>query len=120
MKLTFSKGLGTIITEDISSVEYQANGSNTVNGVEISGDPGAQASYAFTLTVNAVENETVDEKTQQITVQGAGGSGVTATIVLNQTAGDPTLEVSPTSIDVPQDGSEVSVQVTTNTTFTVS
>lgn len=45
---------------------------------------------------------------------------VKATIVLNQTAGDPTLEVSPTSIDVPQDGSEVSVQVTTNTTFTVS
>ena len=39
---------------------------------------------------------------------------------LNQTAGDPTLEVSPTSIDVPQDGSEVQVQVTTNTTFTVS
>ena len=72
------------------------------------------------LPTNAVENETVDEKTQQITVQGAGGSGVTATIVLNQTAGDPTLEVSPTSIDVPQDGSEVSVQVTTNTTFTVS
>ena len=60
-KLTFSKGSGTIITKDISSVEYQANGSNTVNGVEISGDPGAQASYAFTLTVNAVENETVDE-----------------------------------------------------------
>ena len=67
-KLTFSKGLGTIITKDISSVEYQANGSNTVNGVEISGDPGAQASYAFTLTINAVENETVDEKTQQITL----------------------------------------------------
>lgn len=119
-KLTFTKGSGTIITEDISSVEYQANGSNTINGVEISGDPGAQASFAFTLTINAVENETVDEKTQQITVQGAGGSGVTATITLNQTAGDPTLEVSPTSIDVPQDGSEISVQVTTNTTFTVS
>lgn len=72
------------------------------------------------MLARSVENETVDEKTQQITVQGAGGSGVTATIVLNQTAGDPTLEVSPTSIDVPQDGSEVSVQVTTNTTFTVS
>lgn len=119
-KLTFSKGSGTIITEDISSVEYQANGSNTINGVKISGDPGAQASFAFTLTINAVENETIDEKTQQITVQGAGGSGVTATITLNQTAGDPTLEVSPTSINVPQDGSEISVQVTTNTTFTVS
>lgn len=119
-KLIFSKGSGSIITEDISSVKYQANGSGTINGVEIDGDPGAQAFFAFTLTLNAVENETVDEKTQQIIVQGAGGSGVTATITLNQTAGDPTLEVNPTSIDVPQDGSEVSVQVTTNTTFTVS
>lgn len=119
-KLTFSKGSGTIITEDISSVEYQANGLDTVNGVEIFGDPGAQASFAFTLTIDAVENETVDEKIQQITVKGAGGSEVTATIILNQTAGDPTLEVNPTSINVPQDGSEVSVQVTTNTTFTVS
>lgn len=66
------------------------------------------------------EYETVDARTQQITVEGAGGSSVSATLTLNQTAGDPTLEVSPTSIDVPQDGSEVQVQVTTNTTFTVS
>lgn len=83
-------------------------------------DPGATAQYTFTLTLNAVENETVGARTQQITVEGAGGSSVSATLTLNQTAGDPTLEVSPTSIDVPQDGSEVQVQVTTNTTFTVS
>lgn len=57
---------------------------------------------------------------KNITDEGAGGSSVSATLTLNQTAGDPTLEVSPTSIDVPQDGSEVQVQVTTNTTFTVS
>lgn len=119
-KLTFKKGAGDIITEDISSIEYQANGSTTVNGVAIDGDPGATAQYTFTLTLNAVENETVDARTQQITVEGAGGSSVSATLTLNQTAGDPTLEVSPTSINVPQDGSEVQVQVTTNTTFTVS
>ena len=113
-KLTFKKGAGDIITEDISSIEYQAN------GVAIDGDPGATAQYTFTLTLNAVENETVDARTQQITVEGAGGSSVSATLTLNQTAGDPTLGVSPTSIDVPQDGSEVQVQVTTNTTFTVS
>lgn len=119
-KLTFKKGAGDIITEDISSIEYQANGSNTVNGVAIDGDPGATAQYTFTLTLNAVENETVDAKIQQITVEGAGGSSVSATLTLNQTAGDPVLVVSPTSINVPQDGSEVQVQVTTNTTFTVS
>lgn len=106
--------------DNVLYFEYQANGSNTVNGVAIDGDPGATAQYTFTLTLNAVENETVDARTQQITVEGAGGSSVSATLTLNQTAGDPTLEVSPTSIDVPQDGSEVQVQVTTNTTFTVS
>lgn len=119
-KLTFKKGAGDIITEDISSIEYQANGSNTVNGVVIDGDPGATAQYIFTLTLNAAENETIDARTQQIIVEGAGGSSVSATLTLNQTAGDPTLEVSPTFINVPQDGSEVQVQVTTNTTFTVS
>lgn len=51
----------------------------------------------------------------EIIVKGTNGL-----VEFNQTAGDPTLEVSPTSINVPQDGSEVSVQVTTNTTFTVS
>lgn len=51
----------------------------------------------------------------EIIVKGTNGL-----VEFNQTAGDPTLEVSLTSINVPQDGSEVSVQVTTNTTFTVS
>ena len=118
-KLTFTKGSGEIIPADIASLEYQANGSAATNGVDIEGDPGAMAQYEFTLTLDAVANETIEGKTQQIVVQGASTS-VKATITLNQTAGDPTLEVSPVSVDVPQDGSEVSVQVTTNTSFTVA
>lgn len=119
-KLTFTKGSGDIVTADISSITYQAAGENTVNGVAIEGDPGATAKYAFTLTLQGTENDTVEARSQQITVVGGGGAEITATITLNQTAGDPTLEVTPTTIDVPQDGSEVSVQVTTNTTFTVA
>jgi hypothetical protein len=119
-KLTFTKGSGDIVTADISSITYQAAGENTVNGVAIEGDPGATAKYAFTLTLQGIENDTVEARSQQITVVGGGGAEITATITLNQTAGDPTLEVTPTTIDVPQNGSEVSVQVTTNTTFTVA
>lgn len=119
-KLTFTKGSGDIVTADISSITYQAAGENTVNGVAIEGDPGATAKYAFTLTLQGTENDTVEARSQQITVVGGGGAEITATITLNQTAGDPTLEVTPTTIDVPQDGSEVSVQVTTNTTFMVA
>ena len=46
--------------------------------------------------------------------------GQKATTTLNQTAGDPFIEVNPTTIDVPQDGSAVQVTVDTNTTFTVT
>ena len=118
-KLTFTKGSGEIITADIASISYQAAGKTTTNGQAIEGDPGATASYNFTLTLNAAANSTVSARSQAITVK-ANSTTVTASITLNQTAGDPTLEVSPTSITVPQDGSEVSVSVTTNTTFTVS
>jgi hypothetical protein len=118
-KLTFTKGSGDIVTADIASITYQAAGKSTVNGAAIEGDPGATASYNFTLTLNAAANTTVKARSQQITVK-ANSTSVTATITLNQTEGDPTLSIKPETITVPQDGSEVSVQVTTNTTFTVS
>lgn len=118
-KLTFTKGSGDIVTADITSITYQAAGKSTVNGAAIEDDPGATASYNFTLTLNAAANTTVNARSQQITVK-ANSTSVTATITLNQTEGDPTLSINPETITVPQDGSEVSVQVTTNTTFTVS
>lgn len=118
--LTFSKGAGSIISADIAAVEYEANGDPATSGVAIDGDPGAKAQYVFTLQLTAEANTTVEEKTQTITVTAQGGSSITATITLNQTAGDPTLQVSPSSVDVPQDGTEVNVTVTTNTTFTVT
>ena len=117
--LTFTKGSGEIITTDISALSYTANGSSATNGVKIDDDPGASAKYAFSIQLDATANDTIESRTQQITVK-AESTSVSATITLNQTAGDPTLGVSPTSVDVPQDGSEVSVQVTTNTTFTVA
>lgn len=118
--LTFSKGAGSIISADIAAVEYEANGDPATSGVAIDGDPGAKAQYVFTLQLTAEANTTVDEKTQTITVTAQGGSSIVATITLNQTTGDPTLQVSPSSVDVPQDGTEVNVTVTTNTTFTVT
>lgn len=119
-KLTFTKGTGSIITADISAVKYQAGGVETTNGVAITGDPGAKAKYNFTITLSAAANETIEARSQQIIVTGAGGTGVKATITLNQTAGDPTLSVSPAEVDVPQNGAEVSVQVITNSEFTVA
>lgn len=117
-KITFSKGTGAIISADISAIEFTANGAKATSGTAISGDPGAKAKYSFSLTLTAAENETIEARTQQIIAKANGGQK--ATVTLKQTAGDPFIEVAPTNIDVPQDGSAVQVSVDTNTTFTVT
>ena len=117
-KITFSKGTGSIIKADISAIKFTANGAEATSGTNISGDPGAKAKYSFTLTLTAAANETIESRTHQIIAKANGGQKATAT--LKQTAGDPFIEVAPTKIDVPQDGSAVQVTVDTNTTFTVT
>lgn len=117
-KITFSKGTGDIIGADLSVIKFTANGAAATSGTNISGDPGAKAKYSFSLTLTAAGNETIEARTQQIIATANGGQR--ATITLNQTAGDPFIEVAPTNIDVPQDGSAVQVTVDTNTTFTVT
>lgn len=116
--LTFSKGTGAIIAADISAISYQANAAVATSGTAIPGDPGATKKYAFELTLTAAKNTTISERTQQITVTTKGSK--TATVTLKQASGDPYLNIDKTSVNVPQDGSAVTLQVTTNTTFTVS
>jgi hypothetical protein len=117
-KITFSKGIGAIIGAEISAIKFTANGAEATSGTNISGDPGAKAKYSFSLTLTAAENETIEARTQQIIAKANGGQK--AAVTLKQTAGDPFIEVAPTNIDVPQDGSAVQVTVDTNTTFTVT
>lgn len=117
-KITFSKGTGKIISANIEAIKFTANGAEATSGIAINGDPGAKAKYSFSLTLTASANETIQARTQQIIAKVNGGQ--MATVTLNQTAGDPFIEVIPTSIDVPQDGSAVQVTVDTNTTFTVT
>lgn len=116
--ITFAKGAGDIIAADVSAIAYQANGAAATSGADIKGDPGATKKFAFILTLDAAENTTISERTQQITATTKGTKS--ATITLKQAAGDPYLEIDKTSVNVPQDGSGVTINVTTNTTFTVS
>lgn len=117
-KITFSKGTGDIIGANLAAIKFTANGATATSGIAISGDPGAKAKYSFSLTLTAAANETIEARTQQIIATADGGQKTT--ITLNQTAGDPFIEVAPTTIDVPQNGSAVQVSVDTNTTFTVT
>lgn len=118
LKITFSKSTGNIIGANISAIKFVANGAEATSGINISGDPGAKAKYSFSLTLTAAANETIEARTQQIIATANGGQKATAT--LKQTAGDPFIEVLPTSVDVPQNGSAVQVTVDTNTSFTVT
>lgn len=117
-KITFSKGTGDIISADLTAIKFTVNGATATSGTNISNDPGAKAKYSFSLALIAAANETIQARTQQIIAMAEGGQK--ATVTLNQTAGDPFIEVAPTEIDVPQDGSAVQVSVDTNTTFTVT
>lgn len=117
-KITFSKGTGAIVGAEISAINFTANGAAATSGTNIPGDPGAKAKYSFSLTLTAAENETIEARTQQIIARAEGGQK--AMVTLNQTAGDPFIGVTPTKIDVPQNGSAVQVTVDTNTTFTVT
>lgn len=115
-KLTFSwVGSGA----DVSLPDtYSANGATTSNGAAITGDPGASNQFAFSLTLTVPENETVSTVTRVLKVTASGGQY--AQISMEQAAGDPTLSLSTDSITIPQDGTAVSVTVTSNTSWTVS
>ena len=119
-KLEFGVEGGDIIEEDLGEKNYTVEeDTNAVNGVNINGDPGADHKYAFSIELNYVLNDTVESRTQVFTIQGSSES-TKQTLTITQSTGAARLEVTPATITVPQGGSAVNVQVTTNTTFTVS
>jgi hypothetical protein len=119
-KLEFGVEGGDIIEEDLGEKNYTVEeDTNAVNGVNINGDPGADHKYEFSIELNYVLNDTVESRTQVFTIQGSSES-TKQTLTITQSTGAARLEVTPATITVPQDGSVVNVQVTTNTTFTVS
>lgn len=115
-KLTL-KWSGSVLDVTIPET-YTANGSSANNGQNISGDPGATAEFAFSVALTFPANTEVEEVQRILIVEASGGQSKQITI--KQAAGDATLTVDPTEITIPQDGSSQTVQVTSNTTWTVS
>jgi hypothetical protein len=115
-KLTFS-WLGDSHSVSLPN-SYSAGGIITNNGSNIEGDPGASAEYSFTLELDFPKNDTIDDIIRTLIVTANGGQSSQIAIV--QAEGDARLSISPTEITIPQDGSTVSVVVTSNTTWTVS
>lgn len=119
-KLEFEVGAGDIVSEDLGDKQFTVDGDITsTNGMPILGDPGADHKYEFSIEINYDLNDTVSSRTQMFMIKGSS-DGITQKLTITQSAGTARLEVSPAEITVPQDGSAVNVQVTANTTFTVS
>ena len=117
-KLTFALTGTDNIGLTLPSV-YIANSVNTNNGAAIAGDPGATQQYAFSITfTNVGANTSVSSLVSQLTV--TTDNGTTDTCTITQAAGDATLSISPTTINLTAAGTAVNVTVTSNTSWTIS
>lgn len=120
-KITFSLKSGGSIVATIPTT-YTANSNTTNNGAAISGDPGSAAQFSFSIGIVIPANITIDTKSCVIVATPNSGTAVEATI--NQSAGDVTLDVSPTTITLPASGTasgdDGKVNVTANTSWSVS
>lgn len=114
-KLNFTLGTGTLVIT--LPTKYTANSVQTDNNVAIAGDPGANAQFSFSITISVPANTTVTSLSKQIICTAAGGQKAICT--LTQSAGDPTLQVTPETIELGWEGTAVSAQVISNTDWTV-
>lgn len=114
-KLTFSLGTGSL--ELTLPENYTANSVQTANGAEIAGDPGALQMYAFSISFTVPENDDVEAKSRQIVVTDEGGHQDVCLLTL--AAGDAYLTVQEGDINLDYQGTPVTVQVQSNTEWTV-
>lgn len=118
-KLTFSL-TGTDNIGLTLPASYTANSVSTTNGASITGDPGATQEYSFSITFSNIgANGSVSDLTAQLTV--TDNAGHTDTCTITQAAGDATLSISPTTINLTAAGvADNSVTVTSNTSWSIS
>lgn len=114
-KLTFSLGTGDLAISLPNS--YVANSMNTSNGANISGDPGAQQEYAFSITINVPANTTTAALMRQIIVTDEGGHQDVC--LLTSVAGDAYITIAAGDIELDYLGTAVAVKVESNTNWTV-
>lgn len=114
-KLTFSLGTGDL-TITLPST-YTANSVSTSNGSAISGDPGAVAEYNFSISITVPANTSTTAKTRQIIVTDEGGHQDVC--LLTSAAGDAYVTVAEGVIELDYQGTAVTVEVKSNTSWTI-
>ena len=115
-KLTFSLGTGDL---DISlPSSYTANSVTTANGANISGDPGASTEYNFSIKITVPANESTTPQTRQIIVEDSAGHRDICLLTL--AAGDAYITIPDTVFELDWQGTPITVEVKSNTTWTIS
>lgn len=114
-KLTFSLGTGDLAISLPNT--YVANSMNTNNGANISGDPGAQQEYAFSISITVPANTTTSAKSRQIIVTDEAGHQDVC--LLTSVAGDAFITIAEGVIELDYLGTAVAVKVESNTNWTV-
>lgn len=99
--------------------KYTAGGVETTNNVAITGDPGAQQEFEFSITFTGIAaNTTIDELTAAMKVTTAGGQ--LAQIQIKQSAGDPVFSFGQETITLEASGAAVSQTIVSNTSWELS
>lgn len=99
--------------------KYTAGGIETTNNVAITGDPGAQQEFEFSITFTGIAaNTTIDELTAAMKVTTAGGQS--AQIQIKQSAGDPVFSFGQETITLEASGAAVSQTIVSNTSWELS
>jgi hypothetical protein len=96
---------------------YTAAGKITANGAIIADDPGAAGEFVWSITISGVPaNVTIDELTATLKVTAAGGQA--ANVTVTQAAGDSTIELDEETINLDVNGTQQTVNVTSNDSWT--
>lgn len=96
---------------------YTAAGKITANGAVIADDPGATGEFVWSITISDVPaNVTIEELTATLKVTAAGGQ--TADVTVTQAAGDSTIELDEETINLDVNGTQQTVNVTSNDSWT--
>lgn len=96
---------------------YTAAGKITANGAIIADDPGAAGEFVWSITISDVPaNVTIEELTATLKVTADGGQ--TANVTVTQAAGDSTIELDKETINLDVNGTQQTVNVTSNDSWT--
>lgn len=98
-------------------INYTAAGRTTPNGAIIAADPGATGEFVWSITIsNVPANVKLEELTATLRVIAAGGQ--MAKVTVTQAVGDSTIELDKKIINLDVNGTQQTVNVTSNDSWT--